>query len=138
MVFEQRILKAHRDAKLEARLVQWAREYGYGPADYLGYGRQNTLYRLERHSGYLPPPEPVRAPVATDADQIERIVVKMERTELWKHAKVLRIDYYRPNDAIESRLGRLKRMGVQCSKTGYEQYLEVAKETVRVELRNIR
>lgn len=132
MGFEERVMVKVRDAKLEALLNQWAREYGHGPADYLGYGTQNALYRLERHAGWLPPPEPVRAPVRTEADKVEQVVQGMERSEFWKHAKVLRIDYYRPNDAMDSRLSRLRKIGVMCSRQGYEHYLEVAKERVRI------
>lgn len=116
-----------RDAKLEALLTRWAREYGLGPADRLGYASENALARLERHAGWLPPPEPVRAPVRTEADKVEMLVQAMERTDKWKHGRILRIDYYRPNDSMDSRLARLKRIGVVVSKAGYEQYLEEAK-----------
>ena len=116
-----------RDSRLEALLVRWAREYGAGPADYLGYGSKNALYRLEQHAGWLPPPDPVRAPVRTEADKVEMLVQQMERGDMWKQGRILRVDYFHPRDAMESRLSRLKRIGVVVSKAGYEQYLEEAK-----------
>lgn len=134
MGFEQRAVRYKEDSRLEAALVQWSREYGKGPADNLGYGSQNALYRLERHAGWLPPPEPVRAPTRTEADRVEDFVRELERTEGWKHAQVLRIDYYEPNMAMDSRLKRLRRIGVVCSKDGYYAYLDLAKEFIRVRL----
>jgi hypothetical protein len=134
MDFSERLRRHREDARLEAALVQWGREYGKGPAYNLGYASQNALYRLERHAGWLPPPEPVRAPVRTLADTVEDAVKKLEKDDGWKHAQVLRIDYYEPNIVMESRLKRLKQVGVMCSKQGYHQYLEVAKEFVRISL----
>lgn len=134
MGFIDTAVQRHRDAKLEALLIQWAREYGEGPADSLGYGSRNILEKLHVHAGWLPPPDPVRAPTRTEADKLEQLVAKMEAGDMWKHAKVLRIDYYRPNDAMDSRLTRLRKIGVSCSKLGYEQYLDTAKEFIRVNL----
>jgi hypothetical protein len=134
MGFEQRVLRYREDSRLEAALVQWAREYGKGPADNLGYGSQNALYRLERHAGWLPPPEPVRAPTRTEADRLEDIVRILEKGEGWKHAQVLRLDYYEPRMAMDSRLKRLRQIGILCSKEGYHGYLDTAKEFVRVRM----
>ena len=134
MNFAQRIKHIRDDSRLEAALVQWAREYGHGPADNLGYGSQNALHRLEKHAGWLPPPEPVRAPIRTEADRLEDIVRALERGDGWKHAQVLRIDYYQPNIIMESRLKRLRQVGVTCSPRGYYDYLAIAKEYVRIRL----
>jgi hypothetical protein len=134
MSFEQRLIRYKEDARLESALVQWAREYGKGPADHLGYASQNALHRLGQHAGWLPPPEPVRAPTRTESDTVESIVRLLEKGEGWKHAQVLRLDYYEPKLAMDSRLKRLRQVGVICSKDGYCTYLETAKEFVRVKM----
>jgi hypothetical protein len=134
MNFAQRVIRYKEDSRLEAALVQWAREYGKGPADNLGYGSQNALYRLERHAGWLPPPEPVRAPVRTQADAVEDVVRALERGDGWKHGRVLRMDYYEPKLAMDSRLKRLRQIGVVCSREGYETYIHTAKEYVRLNM----
>jgi hypothetical protein len=125
-----RLNELKRDSWLESRLVQWAREYGHGKADDLGYAHVNALQRLHDHAGWLPPPLPVRAPIRTEADKTELAVATFEKTE-WAKAQVLRIDYYRPNISIDMRLERLGKVGVRISKRGYYYHLGDAKDFVR-------
>ena len=135
MDLAKRLQTLSDDSRLEALLVQWAREYGHGPAENLGYGSQNALYRLERHAGWLPPPEPVRAPVQTESDRIDRLVTRMQAIEGgWRMASVLRMDYFCPKMFIDARLQKLRGVGVFIGKTTYYDALAQAKDYLRKEL----
>lgn len=118
----------------DARFVQWAREYGYGKADDLGYAHVNTLQRLHDHAGWLPPPEPVRAPVRTDADRTNRAFEAYQSAN-WKYAQVLKNRYFRPNDHMPYRLKALKRIGIDISSDTYARWLEIAMNGVMAELK---
>ena len=131
---EARLNELRHDAQLERRLVQWSREYGFGKADSLDFSSTNILQKLHIHAGFMPPAEPVRAPIRTEADKTESIVQGMEANGYWKHAQVLRIDYYLPNNTIDMRLTRLNKIGIKISRSGYYAYLKVAKELVLIRL----
>jgi hypothetical protein len=119
-----------------ARFVQWAREYGHGKADDLGYAHVNALQRLHDHAGWLPPPEPVRAPVRTEADRTNK-AFEAYQADNWKYAQVLKNRYFRPNDYMPCRLKALKRIGVDISGDTYARWLEIAMNGVMAELRKI-
>ena len=131
---EARLAELKNESWFEALLVQHAREYGHGKADNLDYGSRNILDKLCVHAGYMPPSEPVRAPIRTEADRLESIYQDLEKTDYYKHIQILLIDYYLPNNTIEMRLTRLNKIGIKISSSGYFCYLKVAKELVKSNL----
>jgi hypothetical protein len=64
------------------------------------------------------------------ADQVERLVQAMEQGGRWKEARVLRAEYYLPDEPESVRLTRLRRMGLPLSRTAYYVYLDAAEAFV--------
>lgn len=120
---------------LEAKLIQWAKEYGYGKADDIGYASVNQLQRLHDHAGWLPPPEPVRAPIRTEADRTNAVFVDYEINN-YNRAQVLKNYYFRPHDYMPCRLVALKKIGIQISSDTYSRWLNLAHDDIRVLLLN--
>ena len=56
--------------QLEARLIQWAEEYGGGRYEHIGYSSRNMLQSLIEHQGLC------RVPVATAAFSSTRLGTK--------------------------------------------------------------
>lgn len=120
-----------KNDKLEARLVAWAEEYGEGGGPGIGWASQNLLQTLIDHRGFVPNSRGyVPVPIRTEADEVEAIVRGMEASGWFRHGRVLRCDYYRPNMAIEARLAMMRRIGLPISRAGYYDYLAQAKAFV--------
>lgn len=115
-----------RNDDLEAALTAWAKDYGYGMPQWLGYPKTNILHP-EHGLG-----SPRNIKIRTVSDDIERVVMDMEASGYWKHAKVLRCDYFLPNVAITSRIDRLMGMGIKVTERSYYTYLSAAKMVVDV------
>jgi hypothetical protein len=64
------------------------------------------------------------------ADQVERLVQAMEQGGRWKEARVLRAEYYLPDEPESVRLTRLRRMGLPLSRAAYYIYLDAAEAFV--------
>ena len=120
-----------RQVKLaqQAAYRQWAREYGRGMPDNIGYASVNALYNLERHAGYMPPSGGVRAPVATDADNTDRSI-RAYAEDNFKYSRVLMCEYMHENDYMKSKLDRLSKIGINISHDTYARWLEDAENAV--------
>ena len=111
---------------IEARLIQWAREYGLGGEKNIGWPGANVLHKAGMPLGDRIPP----GHILTDADRVQNIVAGMEKGGRYRQAMVLRCDYFRPGLAMDSRLAWLTRVGQRMSKATYETNLREAKAFV--------
>ena len=119
------------DDELEARLVAWAREYGLGGDAGLGWKSRNILQTLVDHRGFVPDSRGyVPVPIRTAADEVETIVRGMEASGWVKQAQALRVDYFHPRAAIDSRLSIMRRRGLPMSRAGYYDHIAQAKAFV--------
>lgn len=118
------------DERLHLRLVEWADEYGGGRYEDLGYPARNTLHKVIEMGGYVPNAAGrIRCAERTPADEVDAIVRQLA-VEHWREMQVLRVDYFRPNIAMETRLALLGRVGCGMGRTSYFERLRQAKELV--------
>lgn len=117
---------------VEQRLVGWAREYGGGKYESIGWSSgEHILSKLITFGGFVPGSSAPRSAAAkTPADEIQDIVERMARCGYSDQANVLRCDYFRPNMAMEARLDALRQVGVRTSKAGYYIRLNEAKSFI--------
>ena len=121
-------LQAIGRATVEARLVDWAREYGGGRYEAIGWSTgPHILAKLIEFGGFMPGSGAPRGTIAmTAADEVEKIVKRLAIG--WPdHALILRCDYFHPGMAMDGRLDLLRRARVKVSKAGYYAKLESAK-----------
>lgn len=122
---------ANRNDDLEARLVAWAREYGHGGDAGIGWKSSNILQTLVDHRGFVPDSRGyLPVPIRTAADEVETIVRGMEASGWVKQAQALRVDYFHPRAAIDSRLSIMRRSGLPMSRAGYYDHIAQAKAFV--------
>lgn len=113
---------------VEARLKEWAKEYGGGRYEHLGFGGgEHVLAKLIKFGGFLPGASaPSSVACMTSADEVERVVKRLAAG--WPdHARVLRVDFFRPDMAMPARLDLLRRAGTKLGRAGYYAKLESAK-----------
>lgn len=114
--------------ELEAALVLWGKEYGPGNPVNLGYPRQSTIQTAMDHHGFAPGSGGFKhAPIRTLADEVDEHVKRMEAVGLYIPSIVISIDYFCPNMAMETRIQRLRQIGVRCGRSAYYDYLHIAK-----------
>lgn len=122
--------------ELDVRLKGWASEYGGGKYEHVGWHTRNLLQTLIEHKGFVPSSRGfVPIPIASAADEVERVVCEMERDGWFKQGRVLRCDYFLPNAAMEIRLKNLAHIGVRLSRASYFDHLAQAKAFVAGALR---
>lgn len=120
---------------LDARLENWAHEYGGGKYENIGFASRNLLQTLIEHEGFIPSSRGyVPIILNTQADQIEDAVHRMDATGYARQSKVLRCEYFFPKMAMVSRLLNLKEVGVDIGRATYYDYLAIAKACVAVQL----
>lgn len=121
-------LQAIGRATVEARLVDWAREYGGGRYEAIGWSTgPHILAKLIEFGGFMPGSGAPRGTIAmTAADEVDRVVKRLAQS--WPaHAAVIRSDYFSPGMAMGSRLEFLRLQGHKMGKSSYYQFLESAK-----------
>lgn len=110
---------------VEDRLRDWAREYS-GPI-VVGRAPPHILARLMEFGGFLPGSTAPRNQVMrTAADEIEDIVRQLAKVWPWT-AAVLRVDYFYPDVAMETRLGFLRAEDIVLGRTSYFDRLQQGK-----------
>ena len=118
-----------RSRDLEARLVEWAKEYRGGRYEHIGYASKNLLQTLIDHKGFMPDARGY-IPVATRtaSDEVEEAVHALDKQEQgWVPAMVLRCEYMCAHLPIEQRLIRLSRLGQSLQRVRYYQLLRIAR-----------
>lgn len=114
-----------RDDTIDQRLKDWGREYRGGRYENLGYPSQSSHLSIPggNYKQHID--------IDTPGDEIEKVVQAMEAGEYYRPAKVLRIHYVTPDHwDIQTRLGKLRLIGVSVSRSKYFQLLEVGKAYV--------
>lgn len=120
-----------RDSELERRLENWAKEYGGGRYEHVGWNSRNMLATLIEHEGFVPDARGyIPVAIQTQADEIECAVRAMEASGMFKPGRVLRCEYFMPNSAEEVKLQNLRALGLGMSRSGYYNYLAQAKAYV--------
>lgn len=115
------------EKELDGMLIQWAKEYGGGKYENIGYPSRSYLARLmERgHSPVTQGHIPSRR--RTQSDDIEQIVSDMEGSGMYKQGKALRCEYFLARAPEEQKLQNLRAIGCSMSRAGFYQYLREAK-----------
>ena len=114
--------------ELDNRLKGWAQEYGGGKYENVGWSGRNLLQTLVDHKGFVPSARGyIPVPIRSAADEVENVVNHMDSGEWRMCACVVRCDYFAPHLAMDERLNRLRRIGVNVSRTRYYEMLAQAK-----------
>lgn len=112
--------------RLEQRLEEWAAEYLNFPNT--EGTAANILQLLIDHKGFIP-----RGTGGSSihdrskAEEVDDVVNSMLRAGWWLHAMILRMEYWRPEPAMEQRLEIIRGRGVSIGRTGYFSKLAEAK-----------
>ena len=117
--------------ELEARLCEWAREYGGGA--YAGGRGGNIIATLMAHKGFVPSSRgyvPLPA-LRTPAEDVEDAVMALSR-DSFRQACVIRAEYFIHEDEdVRFRLDALRKLwGVSIGRTTYYDELAKAKAFV--------
>jgi len=104
------------DPKIKQRLQAWAEAYGGDQFRRLGYASTQTL--ADGTAAVEDVPEEIA--------HIEQIVAAMEQQGRWKEGRVLRAECLLAALPEGERIDRLRRIGVQVSRTAYYAYLRTA------------
>lgn len=118
-----------RSADLEARLVDWAKEYGggrYGVSDDV----KSPMGSMMKWGGR--PPEGLgQSPRTPEADAVEDAVRALDKqAHGWLPAQVLRCEYFTQSQPLEMKLQRLDKIGERLGKARYYQHLRTARQHV--------
>lgn len=120
------------DSDLEARFAGWAKEYGGGRYEHIGYSSRNLLQTLIEHGGFVPDAGGFkRPPVRTAADEVEIAVRAMESSGMFKQGRIVRCEYFLPDSPEEVKLANLRKIGLPVSRSGYYVLLAIGKAYVR-------
>lgn len=126
-----------RATTLEARLSEWAKEYGGSRYEDSGWPGISPLAALMKYHGR--PPQglnPRRIETNGPADQVELAVRALEHQERgFVAACVLRCEYFLADVPRDAKLSRLSRAGSRMDTSRYSQHLRLAKIHVAAWLR---
>jgi hypothetical protein len=115
--------------ELERRCLVWAREYGGGRYENIGYASRNLLQTLIEHGGFVPDTgcSAGKSPIRTEADDVEEAVRRMEAGGMFRPGRVIRCEYFMLEAPEEQKLQNLRHIGLGMSRAGYYNYLAQAK-----------
>ena len=121
---------ARRATTLEARLVEWAREYGGGKYDtHAGYGDSPLASLMKWHG--RPPTGLGFVSNNLAADDVQDAIDALSKQPRgWLPACVIRCEYLTPGQPMESKLQRLRRIGQNVGRTTYYKHLRQARAFV--------
>lgn len=116
-----------RASDLEARLVEWGKEYGGGRYEHTGWQGASPLAMLMKWHG-RPPDGLGYVPTVTAADEVQAAVnALMAQEQGWLPAEVLRCEYWLPGQPVDSKLQKLRKIGDNVSRVRYYQHLRIAR-----------
>ena len=115
-----------RASDLEARLVEWGKEYGGGRYEFLG-SLTSPMESLMKWHGRAPSGLG-QTQTCTAADEVQSAVMALEaQAQGAIPAMVLRCEYLTPGQPIESKLQRMRRAGENLARVRYYQHLRIAR-----------
>lgn len=121
--------------QLEARLVQWAEEYGGGRYEDIGFASRNVLQSLIEHQGFVPSGGGYRGIlVNTPGDEVQSAVLAMEAFGYVRPARTIRCEYFLKSAPLELKLQNLRRVGIDIKRPTYYDYLAIGKAFVMGQL----
>ncbi len=121
--------------QLEARLVQWAEEYGGGRYEHIGYSSRSLLQSLIEHQGFVPGTGGYRGIlINTPGDEVQSAVLAMESYGYIRPGRTLRCEYFLKSAPLELKLQNLRRAGIDIKRPTYYDYLAIAKAFVMGQL----
>jgi hypothetical protein len=116
-----------RASDLEQRLVEWGREYGGSKYEDAGWQGISPLAVMMKWHG-RPPSGLGYQPTTTAADEVQAAIEALAaQPQGWVPACVIRCEYLTPGQPIESKLGRLRRVGENLGRVRYYQHLRLAR-----------
>lgn len=126
-----------RSSDLEARLTEWANDYGGGRYDNTGWQGVSPLASIMKYHGRAPQGlNPGRVDINGSADEVELAVRTLAAQRSGSvPASVLRCEYFAREVPREVRLQRLDRVGKRMDTTRYSHHLRTAKIHVAAWLR---
>jgi len=118
-----------RSRDLEARLMDWGREYGGSQYDNIGWQGVSPILTLMTYHGKAPQGlNPARIETNGPADEVEAAVRALELQKSGRVlACVLRCEYYVRDIERRDRLSRLSRIGHRMETSRYSHHLRSAK-----------
>lgn len=124
-----------RAADLEARLVEWGREYGGGKYE-LQEGLQSPMGSMMKWGG-RPPSGLGQNPPTPGADEVQAAVHALaQQISGWPAANVLRVEYFHLGRPVQAKIQSLHAMGIMVSdRARYSQLLRDARIHVAAWLR---
>ena len=124
-----------RATTLEARLVEWGREYGGGKYEtYVGLGNSPLASMMKWHG--RPPSGLGFASNNLAADEVQDAIDALEaQSNGWTPAQVIRCEYLTPGKPVESKLQALRAIGENVGRARYYEYLRLARVHVAAWLR---
>ena len=124
-----------RATTLEARLVEWGREYGGGKYEsYIGLGNSPLASMMKWHG--RPPTGLGFVSSNLAADEVQDAIDALEKQPRGRTpSQVIRCEYLTPGKPIDSKLQALRSMGENVSRAKYYEHLRLARVHVAAWLR---
>lgn len=118
---------SRRSATLEARLVEWGKEYGGGRYEQIGWQGKSPMASLMKWHG-RPPDGLGYVAQRTAADEVDEAVRALaEQPEGRLPAIIVTLEYWLPGQPVESKQQKLRRLGDNVGRVRYYQHLRVAR-----------
>jgi len=125
------------DQQINARLLEWGREFRSGKYEHVGWHSKNILQVCHEHKGFKPDnSRRPRIAINTPADEVEAAVILLQKTPgkpkrpnpHFRAAMCLRACYVAPEYWPESeRLSQLKRIGIWINRVTYYEALKMGR-----------
>ncbi|MFZ0872160.1 MAG: hypothetical protein WAM90_15725 [Rhodanobacter sp.] len=123
-----------RASDIEARLVEWGREYGGGKYEYESGGSSPLASLMKWHG--RPPTGLGFSSDNLAADEVEDAVnALLKQPTGWIPGNVIRCEYLTPGKPVFSKLQELRALGIGLQRVGYYQKLREARIHVAAWLR---
>lgn len=121
---------SRRSTTLEARLVEWGKEYGGGRYEQIGWQGKSPMASLMKWHG-RPPDGLGYVAQRTAADEVDEAVRALaEQPEGRLPAIIVTLEYWLPGQPVESKQQKLRRLGDNVGRTSYYKHLRQARKFV--------
>lgn len=116
-----------RASDLEARLVEWGKEYGGGKYENTGWQGNSPMASLMKWHG-RPPSGLGHVSACTAADEVDEAVRALAaQPEGRLPAIVVTLEYWLPGQPVESKQQKLRNLGDEVGRVRYYQHLRIAR-----------
>lgn len=116
-----------RASDLEARLVEWGKEYGGGKYENTGWQGKSPLASMIKWHG-RPPSGLGHVSSCTAADEVDEAVRALAVQQDGRlPAIVVTLEYWLPGQPVESKQQKLRSLGDEVGRVRYYQHLRTAR-----------